>query len=68
MLGESFKYVAPLAGTMGYSVEDISLALGLMANASVKGSMAGTSLKTALANLAAPTDEMCGVMENITSA
>lgn len=63
MLGESFKYVAPLAGTMGYSVEDISLALGLMANASVKGSMAGTSLKTALANLAAPTDEMCGVME-----
>lgn len=63
MLGESFKYVAPLAGTMGYSVEDVSLALGLMANASVKGSMAGTSLKTALSNLAAPTDQMAKVMQ-----
>ncbi len=63
MLGESFKYVAPLAGTMGYSVEDVSLALGLMANASVKGSMAGTSLKTALANLSSPTEQMAMVME-----
>lgn len=63
MLGESFKYVAPLAGTMGYSVEDISVALGLMANASVKGSMAGTSLKTALANLSAPTKNMKDVMD-----
>ncbi|MGN0500600.1 MAG: phage tail tape measure protein [Ruminococcus sp.] len=62
MLGESFKYVAPLAGTMGYSVEDVSLALGLMANASVKGSMAGTSLKTALSNLASPTEAMANVM------
>lgn len=62
MLGESFKYVAPLAGTMGYSVEDVSLALGLMANASVKGSMAGTSLKTALSNLASPTDQIAEVM------
>lgn len=62
MLGESFKYVAPLAGTMGYSIEDVSLALGLMANASVKGSMAGTSLKTALSNLASPTQEMANVM------
>lgn len=63
MLGESFKYVAPLAGTMGYSVEDVSVALGLMANASVKGSMAGTSLKTALANLSAPTKNMKAVMD-----
>lgn len=63
MLGESFKYVAPVAGSMGYSVEDISLALGLMANASVKGSMAGTTLKTAIANMAAPTDKMAGAMK-----
>lgn len=63
MLGESFKYVAPIAGAMNYSVEDVSTALGLMANASVKGSMAGTSLKTALANMAAPTDAMATVME-----
>lgn len=63
MLGESFKYVAPLAGSMGYSVEDVSVALGLMANASVKGSMAGTSLKTALSNLTSPTEQMAEVME-----
>ena len=62
MLGESFKYVAPIAGAMKYSVEDTSLALGLMANASVKGSMAGTSLKTSLANLASPTNAMAAVM------
>lgn len=63
MLGESFKYVAPVAGAMNYSVEDTSLALGLMANASVKGSMAGTALKTALANMASPTDNMAAAME-----
>ena len=63
MLGESFKYVAPVAGAMNYSVEDVSLGLGLMANSSVKGSMAGTSLKTALANMAAPTDSMAAAME-----
>lgn len=63
MLGESFKYVAPIAGAMKYNVEDVSLALGLMANASVKGSMAGTALKTALANMAAPTDNMAAAMD-----
>lgn len=63
MLGESFKYVAPVAGAMKYNVEDVSLALGLMANASVKGSMAGTSLKTALVNMASPTDKMATAMK-----
>lgn len=63
MLGESFKYVAPVAGAMNYSVEDTSLALGLMANASIKGSMAGTALKTSLANMAAPTDSMAAAMD-----
>lgn len=63
MMGESFKYVAPVAGALKYSVEDVSLALGLMANASVKGSMAGTSLKTSLANMAAPTDKMEAAMD-----
>lgn len=65
MLGESFKYVAPLAGAMKYSVEDISLALGLMANSSVKGSMAGTSLKTAIANLSSPTKQMKTEMDRL---
>ncbi|MGN0664523.1 MAG: phage tail tape measure protein [Negativibacillus sp.] len=63
MLGESFKYVAPVAGAMNYSVEDTSLALGLMANASIKGSMAGTALKTSLANMASPTDSMAAAMD-----
>lgn len=65
MLGESFKYVAPLAGAMGYSVEDTSLALGLMANAGVKGSQAGTSLKTMFTNLAKPTKAMKGAMDDL---
>ena len=62
MLGESFKYVAPLFGALGYSAEDAALALGLMANAGIKGSQAGTSLKTAIANLANPTDKMAAAM------
>lgn len=63
MMGESFKYIAPVAGAMKYSVEDVSLALGLMANASVKSSMAGTSLKTALVNMAKPTEKMEAAMK-----
>lgn len=63
MLGESFKYVAPLCGSMGYSAEDASIALSLMANAGIKGSQSGTSLKTALTNMLSPTDSMASVME-----
>ena len=63
LLGESFKYVAPVAGAMKYSVEDVSTALGLMANSSIKGSMAGTALKTAIANMASPTDTMATAMK-----
>lgn len=62
-LGEAFKYVAPVAGSLGYTIEDVSTALGLMSNNGIKGSMAGTSLKTSLANLAAPTDKMQSVMD-----
>jgi phage-related minor tail protein len=62
LLGESFKYVAPLFGALEYSAEDAALALGLMANAGIKGSQAGTSLKTVIANLANPTDKMATVM------
>ena len=63
MLGESFKYVAPLCGSMGYSAEDASIALSLMANAGIKGSQSGTSLKTALTNMLSPTSSMASVME-----
>ena len=65
LLGESFKYVAPLAGTLGYSAEDTAISLGLMANAGIKGSQAGTTLKTALANLSAPTAQQAAEMERL---
>ncbi len=63
MMGESFKYVASVAGAMKYNVEDVSLALGLMANSGVKSSMAGTALKTSLVNMAKPTDNMAAAMD-----
>lgn len=58
MLGESFKYVAPVAGAMGFSVEDVSVALSLMANSGIKASQAGTSLRSMLSRLASPTKEV----------
>lgn len=44
-MGETFKYVAPIAGTLGYSVEDVALSIGLLASAGIKGSQAGTTLR-----------------------
>ena len=63
MMGSTFQKVAPVAGALGYSVEDMSLAIGLMANASIKAEVAGTSLKTALANMAKPTDAQAAAMK-----
>ena len=57
MMGETFKYIAPLAGAMGYSAEDAAVAIGLMANASIKGSQAGTSLRSILTRLTKPTKD-----------
>lgn len=64
-LGEAFKYVAPLAGAMGYSIEDLNLALGLMANAGIKASQGGTSLRRVLQNLSNPTDKVAGAMAKL---
>ena len=63
MLGESFKYVAPVAGAMKYSIEDTSLALGLMANAGVKASSAGTSLRSWITRMASPTKQSQQAMD-----
>lgn len=63
MMGSTFQKVAPVAGALGYSVEDMSLGIGLMANASIKAEVAGTSLKTALANMAKPTKQMQAYMD-----
>ena len=55
MLGESFKYAAPVAGALGFSARDTSLALGLMANAGIKASQSGTSMRSIMTNLVKPT-------------
>lgn len=63
MMGETFKYVAPVAGSLGYSVEDMSVAIGLMANSGIKGSQAGTALRSTITRLTKPTDESAAAME-----
>lgn len=63
MMGETFKYVAPVAGALGYSVEDTAVAIGLMANSGIKATQAGTTLRTLLTNLAKPTDTMQSAMD-----
>lgn len=63
MMGETFKYVAPLAGAMGYSAEDTALAIGLMAGSGIKGSQAGTSLRSVLTRLVKPTKESGTAMD-----
>lgn len=57
------KYAGSVAGTLGVSMDDLSVAIGLMANSSVKGSRAGTAMRTLLANLSAPTDTVAKAME-----
>lgn len=63
LLGESFKYAAPVAGALGYSAEDTAIALGLMANAGIKGSQGGTALRSSLSRLIKPTDDAAALME-----
>lgn len=65
MLGESFKYVAPVMGALKMSAEDTAIALGLMANSGIKSSMAGTSLRSAMTNLSSPTKQMKKAMDAI---
>ncbi len=55
LMGETFKYAGAMAGTMGYSMEDTAIAIGLMANSGIKGSMAGTSLNAIISRLATNT-------------
>lgn len=64
-LGESYKYIAPLAQSMGLSIEDVTTAISAMSMAGIKGSQAGTSLRTVLTNMAKPTDTVASAMENL---
>ena len=54
LMGETFKYVAPIAGALKYSVEDVGLAIGLMATSGIKASEAGTSLRSIFVRMSAP--------------
>lgn len=65
MMGESFKYVAPVAGSLGYSAEDVAVALGLMANSGIKADMAGTSLRNMFQRMAKPTKESQMAMDRL---
>ncbi|MDD5966110.1 MAG: phage tail tape measure protein [Blautia sp.] len=65
MMGETFKYVGAAAGAMGYSIQDIALATGLMANSGIKGSEAGTALRSVITRMAKPTKESSAAMKKL---
>lgn len=65
MMGETFQYAAPIAGTLKYSIEDMAIATGLMANSGIKASQAGTTLNSALSRMAKPTKEMKTYMQQL---
>lgn len=62
-MGKTFQYAAPLVGTMGYSMEDAALAIGLMANSGIKAEKAGTALRNILANMVAPTEKQAKMLD-----
>lgn len=63
MMGETFKYVAPVAGALGYNIEDLSQTIGLMANSGIKSTQAGTALRSILTRLAKPPKEAAAAMD-----
>jgi len=65
MMGEAFKYIAPLAGSLKYSVDDVAAALGIMANSGIKSSMAGTSLRMILSNMIDPSKDAAKALKDL---
>ena len=65
MMGMTFKYVAPIAGALKYSIEDVGTAVGLMANAGIKGEQAGTSLRAMMTRLVDPPKEAGSAMDRL---
>ena len=63
LMGQTFKYAAPVAGALGFSVQDTALAVGLMANQGIKGSEAGTALRAMMTRLVKPTKESGEAMD-----
>ena len=64
-LGESYKYCGAICGTMGYSIDEVTTSLAVMGNMGIKGSQAGTALKNAISNMAAPTKNMKAAMDDL---
>lgn len=64
-LGESFKYISPIAKTMGFSIEDVTTAISAMSMSGIKGSQAGTALRTMLARMVKPTDDVKSAMDEL---
>lgn len=64
-MGEAFKYVGAVAGTMGYSVESVGVAMGAMANQGVKASNAGTTLRSIISRLATNTSKARDSIEEL---
>lgn len=64
-LGESFKYIAPIANTMGFSIEDVTTALTALSTAGIKGGQAGTSLRGVLTRMVKPTDDVAAAMDEL---
>lgn len=65
MMGETFKYVAPLAGALSYDYKDVAVAIGLMANSGIKASQAGTALRGMFTRLSKPTKQSAEAMEKL---
>lgn len=64
-MGETFKYAGSMAGTLGYSIEDVALATGLMANAGIKGTMAGTALNSIFTRLSTNTNGAADALKDL---
>lgn len=63
LMGETFQYAGAVAGAMNYSIQDLSIATGLMANNGIKGSDAGTTLRSVITRMAKPTKESTKAMD-----
>ncbi|MGN0787128.1 MAG: phage tail tape measure protein [Christensenellales bacterium] len=66
MMGETFSNCAPQAGALGYSIEDVAIATGIMANAGIKGSRAGTALKNIFTAMAGEITFTCAALGDVT--
>ena len=64
-MAEAMKYVAPVAHSMGLSLEETAASIGIMADAGIKGSQAGTTLRGALSRIAKPTKAMVKSMDQL---